>query len=102
MEYGESTAESAELMTCDWCFATAQQPHPQRCLGEPQHDQLWRSIADHFAHESGVPPGERAAAPPWSCLGQASASPDVEKLCRTPLKTGMWSGTHLVKRTHPT
>ena len=49
MEYGEST--SAELMTCDWCYVTAQQPHPRRCLGEPQHDQLWRSIADHFAHE---------------------------------------------------
>ena len=64
MEYGESTAESAELMTCDWCFATAQQPHPQRCLGEPQHDQLWRSIADHFAHESGVPhPGAASARP---------------------------------------
>ena len=48
-----------------------------------------------------MPPGERAAGPLWSCFGPASAGPDVEGLCGTPLKTGMWSGTHLVETHAP-
>eukprot|EP00435_Cladocopium_sp_Y103_P016564 s1908_g4.t1 len=86
-------------MTCDYsAWRLRNSPTPGDASANLSTTSCGGALQTTFAHESGVPHGDRAAAPPWSCLGKAAASPDAEERCGTPLKTGMWSGTHLAKR----